>query len=179
MKAILMLVAAAVLGACDQYIGSLPTLSWGVSVSLLSAPWLLVAFVAGCTQHEWKRGVLVGLACTIAALVGYGLMTLSPVENAHLTWSTSAAFARSESRVFFGALATGPLFGWFGQRWRTERAWAGAFVTAAAFCLEPFAESTARTPISSSAVAHAEIIVGIVMLGYIALARRRWHSASR
>ena len=58
---------------------------------------LVLAFLAGSTQREPRRAVALGLVCTFSALLGYGLMTLSPVENAHLTGSTAAAFVRSES----------------------------------------------------------------------------------
>jgi hypothetical protein len=58
-------------------------------------------------------------------------MTLSPVENAHYSATTAVAFAVSESGVLIGGVVTGPLFGWFGERWRAQRAWRGALATAA------------------------------------------------
>ena len=48
-------------------------------------------------------------------------------------------FLVSERAVLVGGIVTGPLFGWFGQQWRTRRAIVGALVTAAALCLEPLA----------------------------------------
>ncbi|MFN2624421.1 MAG: YhjD/YihY/BrkB family envelope integrity protein, partial [Chthoniobacterales bacterium] len=42
-------------------------------------------------------------------------------------------FAVSERSVLLGGVVTGPLFGWFGQQWRTRGAIAGALVTAALF----------------------------------------------
>jgi len=176
MVAGLLLVGAVVFGGADQYLGSFPALPWGASASLLSAPWLLVAFVAGWTQRDARRGVLLGLGCTYAGLLGYALMTLSPVEGAHLTWTTAVGFCRSEAPVLAGGLASGPLFGWFGHRWHVARAWIGALVTAAAFCVEPLAESAVRPYLITSAfVRRAEIAAGIVMIGYVvlAVARRR------
>lgn len=172
----LLLVASGIFGAADQYLGSFPTLSWGASASLLSAPWLLIAFVAGWTQRTNRGGMVVGLACTYAALVGYGLMTLSPVEGAHLTWRTALGFCQSEAPVLVGGLLTGPLFGWFGHRWRVSRAWLGALLTAAAFCFEPLAQTIVNPGvISSRPVMTAEIAVGIALLGYVgvAVAHRR------
>src|SRR4051794_9107104 len=96
---------------------------WAADVSLLSAPWLVLPFVAGWTQREARRAVLLGFACTMVALAGYGLMTLSPIENAQFGPQPVAALVHSQGRVLVGGLFTGPLFGWFGHRWRTDRAW--------------------------------------------------------
>src|SRR5690349_1793890 len=156
-------VLAAAFGAGDQYLGSLSWHPWAADVSLLSAPWLVLPFLAGWTQRDARRAALLGLACTLAALAGYGLMTLSPVENAHLTVQSATGFAHSEARVFVGGIVTGPLFGWLGQRWRTERAWAGALVTAAAVALEPLAHAFAGAPIRFAAVATAEVAAGLAM----------------
>src|SRR4029450_4731309 len=152
------LVAAAAFGAGDQYLGSghIWGIGWPTEVSLLSAPWLVLAFVARSTQRDPRRGALLGLrctaaapggrdprraallglGCTAAALVGYFLMTDSPAEGAQYTLANARGFFVSEHLVLLGAVFTGPLFGGFGQQWRTRRAIAGALVTAAALCLE-------------------------------------------
>ena len=169
MVVVAVLACAAMFGGADQYLGSFPTLSWAAPASLLSAPWLLIAFIAGCTQRDPKRSALLGVAATASALAGYGLMTLSPIENAHLTWASVTGFVYSEWRVFAGAVVTGPLFGWFGHRWRVASAWAGAIVTAAAFCLEPLAHDLASDPVTSAAVAHIEIAVGALMVAFVVL----------
>jgi hypothetical protein len=83
------LALAAAFGGADQYLGSLSAHPLATDVSLLSAPWLLLAFIAGWTQREPRRAAFLGLACTLSALIGYGLMTLSPVEQARLTPQSS------------------------------------------------------------------------------------------
>jgi hypothetical protein len=166
------LVLAAVFGGGDQYLGSMSWHPWAADVSLLSAPWLVLAFLAGCTQRDPRRAALLGLGCTISALIGYGLMTLSPVEGAQLTARTVSGFARSESVVLIGGLFTGPLFGWFGQQWRTRGAWAGALVTAVLVCLEPLARVEAGTAVRFRAVWMAEVAVGLAMAMYVVTARR-------
>ena len=175
----LALVLAAAFGAGDQYLGSLSWHPWAADVSLLSAPWLVLAFLAGWTQREPRRAALVGLACTVSALTGYGLMTLSPVENAHLTLQSATAFAASEAPVILGGFVTGPVFGWFGQRWRTRRAWVGALATAAAVSLEPVLRIPAGRAIRFEAVWAAEVAAGIGMTLYVAASARRKPGAER
>lgn len=175
------LLLAAVFGGADQYLGSFSAHPWAADVSLLSAPWLVLPFLAGWTQREPKRAALLGFACTAAALVGYALMTLSPVENAVLSTAGVAGFVRSESRVIAGSVVTGPLFGWLGYRWRTGRAWAGAVAVAAAVCLEPLARRYAGTTyeIRFRNVWAAEVAVGLVMLAYVAWSVRASSRAPR
>jgi hypothetical protein len=162
--AVLALLLAAAFGAGDQYLGSFSMHPWMADISLLSAPWLLLPFLAGWTQRDAKRAVLLGLGCTFAALVGYGLMTLSPFENAHLTTAGARGFVISSNRDFVGGLVTGPLFAWLGYRWRVQRDWLAALVPAAALCLEPLAHV-----VRSETVRLAEIAAGLALASYFAV----------
>jgi hypothetical protein len=173
----LALVLSAAFGAGDQYLGSLTgsghvwAAGWSSDISLLSAPWLVLPFVAGATQKEPRRAVWVGLACTYAALLGYGLMTLSPVEHAQITAATVRGFFISERAVLLGGIVTGPLFGWFGQQWRTRRAITGALVTAAALSLEPLARRVTINPINDRDVWLAEVAAGLALAAAILVHR--------
>src|SRR5882672_1664290 len=89
------------------FLGSLSWHPWAADVSVLSAPWLVLPFLAGATQRDPRRAALLGLGSTASALIGYGLMTLSPVENAQLTVDSLAAFVRSESPWIVSGLLTG------------------------------------------------------------------------
>ncbi len=153
------LILSAAFGAFDQYLGSghVAGITWATDVSLLSAPWILLPFVAGATQRDPKRGALLGLACTYAALLGYCVMTLSPAEGAHFTFATFRGFVYSERAVLVGGLATGPLFGWFGQQWRSGKMLAGALLVAAALCFEPLARRLSVNPIRYTRVTVAEV----------------------
>jgi len=153
---------AAAFGAGDQYLGDLARHPWG-AVRSLSAPWLLLAFVAGRTQREPRRAATLGLACTYAALCGYGLMILRPGGAHHLTLGTALAYVGHERAVFLASLLTAPLFGWFGWRWRDGSAIAGALVTAAALCLEPFARAVTERPIRFLDVAIVEVVAGLAL----------------
>jgi hypothetical protein len=173
----LALVLSAAFGAGDQYLGSLTgsghvwAAGWSSDISLLSAPWVVLAFVAGTTQRNPRRAALLGLACTYAALLGYGIMTLSPVEHAHVTVATLRGFVVSERLVLVGGVVTGPLFGWFGQQWRTRRAIAGALATAATLCLEPLARKVTIDPIGQRDVWAAEVGVGLALATAVVVTR--------
>jgi hypothetical protein len=166
---VLALVLSAAFGAGDQYLGSLTgsghlwAVGWSSDVSLLSAPWVVLAFVAGATQRDPRRAVFLGLACTYAALLGYAVMTLSPIENAHLTAASLRGFVVSERLVLVGGIFTGPLFGWFGQQWRTRRAITGALVTAACLTLEPLARKVTIDPITYRDVWIGEVALGLAL----------------
>jgi len=182
MAIVLALVLSAAFGAGDQYLGSLTgsghvwAAGWSSDISLLSAPWLVLPFVAGATQRNPRRAALLGLACTYAALVGYALMTLSPAENAHITAATVRGFLVSERGVLVGGIVTGPLFGWFGQQWRTRRAVVGALVTAAALCLEPVARRVTIDPIQYRDVWLAEVAAGLALAAAVLAGRHRRRS---
>src|SRR6185437_5872202 len=182
MGVVLALVLSAAFGAGDQYLGSLLgsghvwAAGWASDISLLSAPWVVLAFVAGATQRDPRRAALLGLACTYAALLGYAVMTLSPVENAHLTVASLRGFLVSERGVLVGGIVTGPLFGWFGQQWRTRRAVVGALVTAAALCLEPVARRVTIDPIQYRDVWLAEVAAGLALAAAVLAGRHRRRS---
>ena len=163
------LVFSATFGAGDQYLGSghVAGITWATAVSLLSAPWLLLPFVVGATQRDPKRAALLGLACTYAALLGYCVMTLSPAEGAHFTVATFRAFAYSERTVLVGGLATGPLFGWFGQQWRSGKMLAGALLVAAALCFEPLARRLSLNPIRYARVTVVEVVAGLLFAAFV------------
>ena len=80
-----------------------------------------LAFLAGATQRKPWRAALLGLGATSAALVGYCLLTDSPLEGAQYTLANTRGFFFSNAPVVLGGIFTGPLFGWFGQQWRSAR----------------------------------------------------------
>ncbi len=133
--------------------------------------------MVGATQRDPKRAALLGLACTYAALLGYGVMTLSPAENAHITMATVRGFVYSERAVFVGGIATGPLFGWFGQQWRSGKMVAGALLVAAALCFEPLARRLSLNPVRYERVTVVEVAAGLVLAGAV-LVRHRRHALS-
>jgi len=164
---VLLLCASAVFGAADQYVGSLSSHPWGAYVSGLSAPWLLLPFIVGATQRTPRGAVVMGGACTFVALIGYALMTLSPMENAHLNVASVLDFLRAGNyRWFVAGAVTGPLFGRGGWAWRHGRVW-WAVVAVAAFCLEPVFHLVLGRPIRVPAVWQGEVLLGIVAAAFL------------
>ena len=136
---------------------------WGWQLSSLSAPWLLVPFVAGYTQWSRRDAALIGLLVTFAALGGYFAMMWSPFEGVSLLHGREIAVVAghlhsvqvsyppvhvieevlrllaSQAPWILGGAITGPLFGLLGNEWRADRSWRSGLTIAAAFVLEPIA----------------------------------------
>jgi hypothetical protein len=175
-----LLVSAAAFGAADQYLGT-SHLPGGyhpvaITVSGLSAPWLLLAFWAGYTQVRPWPGALLGLAATVAALAGYFALMWSPAEGAHLSLATMAHLVvTSQAQNVLGGLVTGPVYGWLGHRWRTRRSLASAALAAVLLPLEPAARALAGRDWGPLIAYTAEAVAGILLAGYFiaALSRSR------
>jgi hypothetical protein len=130
------LVGAVVFGAVDQYLGAQYS-PFLIEVSGLSAPWLLLPFLAGASQPAARPAALLGLATTWLAVAAYSFMTVSPVEGVHLT---SQAYLQDLARQWpwlAGGLVTGPLYGWLGHRFRAHRSWTVGLLAALPVVLEP------------------------------------------
>ncbi len=132
-----MIAASALFGAGDQYLGSLV---WPLATafSLMSAPWLLLPFCIGCSQLTTWRAAVTALAGTVAALAGYTVMIMSPVEGVHhLTARLIFAVVSAQSRWLAAAALASPLYGILGQRWRVRRSWLSALLAVSPLALEP------------------------------------------
>ncbi|HET7481555.1 MAG TPA: DUF6518 family protein [Actinomycetota bacterium] len=160
-------------GMADQYLGSRSALgAWAAVASLVSAPWVLLGFVAGTTQDEHRRALLMGLLVTLAALVGYFVMTCSPIENVPLPrfGSCFVTIARTGQNPLWiaGGALFGPVYAFLGHLWRTRRSWIGAAAVVGALCLEPLARSVATPWMLSSApeIWWIEIALGLTLAAF-------------
>lgn len=161
-------------GAADQYLGSRSSAGpWTVAVSQMSALWLLLGFVAGMTQDRARRAMVLGLIVTLPALLGYFVMTCSPVENVPLQRFSmclhNVAFTGYNPLWIAGGIIFGPLFGLLGHRWRVARSWVAAVVVTATLCLEPLAQSLMGQPVHAPLVGKAEVLIGVVAAIYFAI----------
>jgi hypothetical protein len=160
-------VVGLIFGGGDQYLGSInATALWTISLSMLSAAWLLLPFGFGCSQLRARRAAAVGLVATTSALAGYFLMIVGPLEGGQWTMNLREIHGLlfSNAPNIIGGLITGPLYGVLGQRWRTRRAWVSAVLVAGALCLEPLALTlVGRSYPGDSVVWPSEVGVGIVV----------------
>lgn len=103
--------------------------------------------------------------CTIAALGGYRLTTLSPLEGAHLSLGAVSGLIISQSVLIVVAFVTRPLFGWLGNDDETT---AG-----------PSALSRSLLLSVSSRPAHSAVVGAIRSPGVLHAARHRAPSPHR
>jgi hypothetical protein len=170
------LIVGLLFGAADQYLGSLHMMvalgPWTLSVSQMSATWLLLPFVFGCTQDQPRRAALVGLVATVAALFGYYAMTVSPIEGVALRHAPSAFAAVLPSNMIWivGGFVTAPICGYLGHRWRVGRWWVSAVVISGAFLLEPLARSVNGELFGPAWVWRAEVALGLGLAAGFVLA---------
>ncbi len=165
---LLVIAASAVFGAGDEYLGSL---IWplATAVSLMSAPWLLLPFCAGCSQLSTRRAALMGLAGLVAALAGYTVMIMSPAEGVHhLTARLAFAVIAAQSRWLPAAALAGPLYGVLGQRWRVHRSWVSALLAASPLLLEPVS-TYLRLEWGQPQASVAELATGVLIALYFAV----------
>lgn len=169
MATALALVLCLVFGAGDQYLGSIGVHPWTAQVSLLSAPWLVLPFAVGLSQRVLRRATVMGTAGVLLALVGYCVMTLSPLEHAHFSVAGVEGFIRSGNyRWLIAGIVLGPCFAWLGFRWRMRRGLLPILVLSALLSLEPVAHAAAGRSITSPPVVVGEVAAGVgVVLIYV------------
>jgi len=165
-------------GAIDQYIGTLHvTLRvgfWTHAVSQMSALWLLLPFLLGSMQERVRRGALVGLLATFAALFGYFLMGYSPFEGHPFSDAIPglSGWARSNAPWVAGGLMSGPVFGALGARWRSRRSLVAAAIMAGVLLAEPPLRAVAGQLSGPAWVWSVEFAAGVVLLVVFARQRR-------
>jgi len=175
MAFVLAIVVGFVFGAIDQYLGTVHVTSrlgwWTITVSGMSAPWLILPFLAGMTQERAKRAVALGVIVVLSALAGYFAMSNSVFESVPVShfWPRTVRMATTDANVLWivGGLITGPVYAYFGHRWRMARSWVGAALVTLALCFEPLARWIAGTDVvggglsGSRAVWGSEIAIGV------------------
>jgi len=176
------LAGAAAFGAADQYLGTVRFLvefgRWPSTAAQVSATWLLLPFLAGCTQRSARSAIAIGLVSTQVALLAYALMTVSPFEGVALVAAPSAfaAMAASNAIYLVCGLVTGPIYGWLGFRWRAARSPVAAALVIGALCLEPLARASVGQQYDPAVVWRVEVALGLaaaVAFATMIAARRR------
>jgi hypothetical protein len=180
MAFVIAVVAGIVFGAVDQFLGTLHFGPWGWTVSGMSAPWLILPFLAGMTQERRRRAMALGLVVTMAALAGYFAMSHSPMEGVPIDrfWGRVVTMVSTGYNLLWivGGIVTGPLYGFLGHRWRVARSWISAALVTSALCLEPLARKVAGMLSGPPLVWGSEVVLGtavaVVFAFMIATSRR-------
>jgi hypothetical protein len=169
------------LGAASSSLGG-----WTATAAQVSAPWLILPFLAGITQEAPRRAMIIGLVVTEAALLGYFAMTYSPLEIHPWTLDRFvdgmiAITTRGWYNPAFiiSGLITGPAFGLLGQRWRVQRSRVSAALVAGALCLEPVARWASGRLMPPPQIWLVEIALGLVVGGGFALSLIQRRQAAR
>ena len=112
------------------------------AVGNISAPWLLVPFLAGAAAVGRRMivGALSGLIATLAALTGFYFAESFVLDLGQHPWLTDLSLTMGAVTYYAElGLVTGPVFGALGQWWRQRRSVVAAGLIAAVFVLEPLA----------------------------------------
>ncbi len=183
MAFVLAILVGFVFGALDQYLGTVHVTShlgwWTITVSGMSAPWLILPFLAGMTQERAKRAVALGVVIVLSALAGYFAMSNSAFESvpvAHF-WSRTVRTATTDANLLWivGGLITGPIYAYFGHRWRVARSWVGAALVTLALCFEPLARSMVGTGFVGGGLSGSRVVWGSeIAIGVVAAAVFTW-----
>jgi hypothetical protein len=110
------------------------------AVGNMSAPWLLVPFLAGASRPGWFRGAALGLAATVAALAGFYAAESLILDLGPHPWLVDLELTFRAGRIYFvQGIVSGPIFGALGGLWATKKSAAIGVLIALLFVAEPLA----------------------------------------
>jgi len=103
----------------------------------LSAPWVLVPFVAGtCVRSAW-RGAFVGVVVTLVALAGFYTAEAAVLDLGPHPWYVDLRLTLHWNIYATWGIASGLLYGALGAIWSRRRSVAAAAAVGLAFAAEP------------------------------------------
>lgn len=92
------------------------------SIGNISAPWLLLPYLAGMTARNWRRGALLGATACFVALAGFYVAEAIVLDLGDHPLLTDLALTLGAGRIYFIAGAIfGPIFGAVGRASRGRR----------------------------------------------------------
>src|SRR4051794_11863481 len=104
----------------------------------LSAPWMVVPFLAGLSYGVAWRGALAGLIATGAAFFGFYAAEAFVLDLGAHPWYEDLRLTLGSGHVYeAGGWLTGITFGALGALWSERRSKLAPLAVAAAFILEP------------------------------------------
>ncbi len=106
----------------------------------ISAPWLLIAFLAGASSERRRWAPVVGLVATVAALIGFYIAESRLLDLGQHSWLVDLQLTLRAGGVYLlSALVSGPIFGALGGMWASRRSRFAAVAVALMFAAEPVA----------------------------------------
>ena len=103
----------------------------------LSAPWVVVPFVAGAGFRSVWRGAVVGLAVTLAALLGFYVAEAAVLDLGPHPWYVDLKLTVTWNVYATWGIPTGLLYGALGALWSSRRSAVAAAAVGLAFVAEP------------------------------------------
>ena len=104
----------------------------------LSAPWLLLSFIAGACVARVRLAALIGLGAALTALAAFYAGESVILDLGRHPWLTDLSLAVRAGRFYFiEALFSGPIFGALGAVWAKRRSPLVAASVALLFAFEP------------------------------------------
>jgi hypothetical protein len=150
------------------------------TIGNISAPWLLLPFVAGAllSRGRSSTGAFVGVLATFTALAGFYVTNAFVLDlGPHPLPDDVRLAVEGGQRYFALALLSGPAFGALGGWWQQHRSMALAVMVTSLLIFEPLVwVSYARTSPARfdnhPAVWAAEVVVGLVACVFVAVGLR-------
>jgi hypothetical protein len=138
------------------------------TIGNVSAPWLLIGFVAGARTPRALGGAVFGLAATVLALVGFYVLNGVFVELGAHTFAGNVGRELVANRVYLEAgVISGPVFGALGAVSFRSRSVRTSIVAGILLSAEPIVLVLLRLipyDVPSMAVYAVELVTGLAIL---------------
>jgi hypothetical protein len=140
----------------------------------ISAPWLLLSFVAGASVVRVRLAALTGLGAALTALAAFYVAESALLDLGAHSWITDLSLTVRAGRFYFvGSVVSGPVFGALGGIWAKRRSATVAACFALLFALEPLAVWASQRRIggqvgSGELTSYTWMWMGEVMIGLTA-----------
>jgi hypothetical protein len=139
----------------------------------MSAPWVLVPFIAGTRARGLWRGSLLGLAVTLFALLGFYAAEAAVLDLGPHPWWVDLQLTLKWNVYDSWGIVSGLLYGSLGALWSARRSLVAGMAVGVAFVGEPMiAFLLAHVGIWDAELLHytwlwgAELIAGAVAVAY-------------
>ncbi|HEV7639619.1 MAG TPA: DUF6518 family protein [Gaiellaceae bacterium] len=153
----------------------------------LIAPWVVVPFLAGSRYASVWRATLVGVAATLAALLGFYVAEAAILDLGSHPWYTDLQLTLRAGRFWATwGLLSGAVYGALGGVWASRRNAAAAVAVGLAFVGEPLITTfTSRAGLwAGGALFHyswiwvSEVLIGLGCIAFV-VAQTRGRIVSR